>query len=325
MEQLPSLPAGLVLMKHEPRIVMAKEVLEIATSKVRVDYEFRNDSDEDITTLVAFPVPSYTFEQAVEAFFGDAKFDDFHLFVENEPKNFSVEARAYIGRHEITELLKRERIDISTFGHTSTKEGYDQPSADLQRVSKAAKRRLLAAGAFKGNNPNWRVEKKYYWTQAFPAHRIVRIRHEYSPVIGGSNTIALGFDTKKPNLTMDEKAYLEEYRSLCIDPVLERKLNQERRSDVRVPYNYVDFILTTANTWRTPIEDFTLIVDRPAPRKSLATHPTMKNEMLVSFCWNGVVEKIDPTHFRAHTIKFVPSKELHVGFIGVEQVNPEKY
>ncbi len=36
---------GIVVMKHEPRIVMAKEVLNISPKKVIVDYDFRNDSD----------------------------------------------------------------------------------------------------------------------------------------------------------------------------------------------------------------------------------------------------------------------------------------
>jgi hypothetical protein len=46
---------GLVLMKREPRIVMAKEVLRISAKSVLVDYDFRNDSDEDITLLVEKP------------------------------------------------------------------------------------------------------------------------------------------------------------------------------------------------------------------------------------------------------------------------------
>jgi len=46
-------------MKRERRIAMAKEVLQISATKVIVDYDFRNDSDEDITTAVAFPIPDY--------------------------------------------------------------------------------------------------------------------------------------------------------------------------------------------------------------------------------------------------------------------------
>jgi hypothetical protein len=44
---------GLVVMKREPRVAMAKEVLQISPTKVIVDYDFRNNSDEDITTSVS--------------------------------------------------------------------------------------------------------------------------------------------------------------------------------------------------------------------------------------------------------------------------------
>jgi hypothetical protein len=40
---------------------MQKERLFISTEKVRVEYEFLNDTDQDIVTEVAFPIPEYNF------------------------------------------------------------------------------------------------------------------------------------------------------------------------------------------------------------------------------------------------------------------------
>jgi hypothetical protein len=57
-----SIAAGGIVMVHEPRITMQKEVLRISESKVQVDYEFRNDTASDITTEVAFPVPAYSLD-----------------------------------------------------------------------------------------------------------------------------------------------------------------------------------------------------------------------------------------------------------------------
>jgi len=51
-------PGGLVA-RRERRIVMAKKVLRISPEKVVVDYDFRNDTDQDVTTEVAFPIPPY--------------------------------------------------------------------------------------------------------------------------------------------------------------------------------------------------------------------------------------------------------------------------
>ena len=54
-----SIAAGGLVPRRETRIVMAKEVLRISDKKVVVDYDFRNDTDEDVTTEVAFPIPPY--------------------------------------------------------------------------------------------------------------------------------------------------------------------------------------------------------------------------------------------------------------------------
>jgi hypothetical protein len=104
----------------------------------------------------------------------------------------------------------------------------------------------------------------------------------------------------------------KELNSFCIDGRLHGILQSVVESkDKSASYTYVDFILTTANTWKTPIEDFTLIVERAHWRKSLRDY--------VSFCWNGPVAKIDDDHFSAHAINLVPSKELRIGFFDVEE------
>jgi hypothetical protein len=54
-----SIAAGGIVMTRESRITMAKEVLFISESKVVVDYDFRNDTDADITTEIAFPIPDF--------------------------------------------------------------------------------------------------------------------------------------------------------------------------------------------------------------------------------------------------------------------------
>jgi hypothetical protein len=300
---------GLILMKREPRIVMAKEVLTISPKRVLVDYDFRNDSDQNITTVVAFPVPAYSLADAQEAFFGDAGFDDFELSVQGKPLKFRTEARAFIGKREITSLLAREHINAASFGHTNFKDGYDSPSDDLTHVSAAARNRLIIAGAFdKDGKANWKVVKKYYWTQTFPAHGMVHLRHQYSPVLGGSNTIG------NPAVYQGKDATWE-YTKSCPTPALRESLSSIWNEYWKKPgdhegsplwINYVSFILTTANTWKTPIEDFTLIVERPHDPKY---------KTYVSFCWDGPVEQIDADHFSAHINGLVPRKELLIGFI----------
>ena len=66
---------------------------------------------------------------------------------------------------------------------------------------------------------------------------------------------------------------------------------------------WVDYILTTANSWKTPIKDFTLIISRAGGGKEY-----------VSLCWDGPIKTLDAGHFIARATNFVPKKELHVVF-----------
>jgi Domain of unknown function (DUF4424) len=76
--------------------------------------------------------------------------------------------------------------------------------------------------------------------------------------------------------------------------------------------HWVDFILTSANTWKQPIEDFTLIVARGKPEED-------KTQAFVSFCspQGAPVEKLDADHFQVHLTNFVPQSELRIGYFDV--------
>jgi hypothetical protein len=309
---------GIILMKREPRITMAKEILQISPTKVIVDYDFRNDSAEDITTTVAFPIPAYEFGQ-LQISFGDPTFEDFKLSIDNKPTHYLIEARAFLGKQEVTAILRRERIDIATFGHWNQKiSDYSTPGADFIQTNAVAKARLIRAGIFdKDGVAQWRVEKKYYWTQTFPAHGAVHISHAYTPAIGGTNSVRYGLEAANlpagKRSDPDTRATIAEIESLCLTPPLKKSL-LDLSQKYAVPFNYVDFILTTANTWKTPIEDFTLIVERPKAK--------VGDTPLISFCWDGPIEKTDATHFTAHTVDLTPTKELRVGFIYADKGNP---
>jgi len=196
------------------------------------------------------------------------------------------------------------QADIASLGHAPEADR----SPDIQRRSPTQREQLEKLGRIDrdGGEPLWRVKKKYYWQQTFPAHKIVHIRHEYMPILGASNSIVYGMGSE-PNANS-----ARELKSFCIDGRLRAILQDVvDRKKKRASYSYVDFILTTANTWKTPIEDFTLIVERAYRRESLKDY--------VSFCWDGPVTKIDADHFSAHAVNLVPTRELRVGFFDVEE------
>jgi hypothetical protein len=299
---------GIVVMKREPRIAMAKEVLRISFQKVIVDYDFRNDSNEDITTEVAFPIPDY--DNDLDRSGRVAAFDDFQLMIDGKPAHSDVEARAFLKSVEYTLLLNSMHIDIASFGHATRKDRYP----DIEKLTAEQKNRLLAVGLIDSDDGEmlWSVRKKYYWRQ-IPAHKIVHIRHEYSLISGNENSIDYGMG---PN---PDKYRAEEIKTFCLDGGLHTMLQDianGKTHDKKAWYGYVDFILTTANTWKTPIEDFTLIVERPH-WKNYKGESDLGD--YVSFCWDGPVKRIDADHFSAHIENLVPTKELRIGFFGVER------
>jgi hypothetical protein len=308
---------GIILMKREPRIEMQKEVLTIGVREVRVDYEFRNDTDEDITTGVAFPVPGYKldWDRYSIHLLG---FDDFRLTVEGKPAHFDVEIRAKMGRQDVTDVLRKYGIDVKTFGH------FDDDShlaRDLRKLSTAQRSSLAKAGLIEAetdqDEAKWTVEKKYFWSQTFPAHTTLHISHEYSPVVGFGMVPEASFRAAKQSASPAErrsidadKDSLAEVKSVCPTDQLLSNLDRAsgRSADGYGNLQYVDFILTTANTWKQPINDFTLFVERPVDKDG---------KYLVSFCWPSIVEQVGPNLFRAKAADLIPEHELRVGFFQV--------
>lgn len=300
-------------MGHERRITMAKEVLKISLDKVVVDYDFRNDTDRDVTTEVAFPIPDYDF--AIEQV--DPKqqgFDDFKLWIDDVLTKSNIETRALVKGKDLTAILNKTRVDIGSFGHAD-----DHRSEDIDRLNSQQRIQLKQAGLIdEDGTPLWTVRKKYYWQQTFPAHKTVHIRHEYTPADGATDSVKYG-------LVQGDKESAEELKSICVEGPLLRTMKQIANSkDLDAVYFYVDFILTTANTWKTPIEDFTLIVERPRPKAVSAVDKVLATDLgasYVSFCWDGPVTNFDADHFEAHATNYVPKKELRVGFFEVSKGN----
>ena len=321
--------------RRETRIVMAKEVLRISEKKIVVDYDFRNDTDQDVTTEVAFPIPPYTNEiDGPEA--SEQSFSDFQLEVGGKPVPFMTEAKATLNSMDVTALLLADYIDIPTFGHfvdtVNSKHEEVMDSPDFSRLPQTTRGQLVKAGIFEldpAPEGQWTVHLQYHWTQTFPAHSTVHIRHEYSPVAGFTLVTQATVEEALAQFTHIQSAdgNPEEGKLLagfCVDqPMLstlarqlQENASQDKAASKRLVTElvfpqWIDFILTSANTWRQPIEDFTLIIERPQAEQD--------GKVLISFCSpaNGKVEKLDADHLQVHLTNFVPVSELHIGFFEV--------
>jgi uncharacterized protein DUF4424 len=328
-----SIAAGGLVARRETRIAMAKEVLRISPDKVIVDYDFRNDTDENVTTEVAFPVPPYTYGPDNPAI-SDASFSDFKLLIDGKTIAFQTEAKATLNGKDVTAILTADKIDIASFGHLKETDGASAAiqTPDVARLPQAEQQRLAKLGLFDAEDGwgLWTVHLQYHWTQTFPAHSTVHIQHQYTPVEGGElmlpDTLENVTEHKQPTGDADTVKYalqdMQRLESLCPDPSLlsgmiaQIKASAPGYGQYAHPH-WVDFILTSANTWKQPIEDFTLIVERGKPEETNA--PTF-----VSFCppQNAPVQKLDANTFQVHLTDFVPKDELRIGYFDVPPAAP---
>lgn len=311
---------GGIRLKQERRIAMVKERLYISKKRVRVEYEFRNESQQAVTTEIAFPIPDYQCDLG----YGWSPFDDFKVWVEGAELPYQTQVHALLGDRNITSILSGFGINIGTFGdfRDGASNGNAVPQASQSQMDKLSTENLdhlISLGAIEAPgkhivdryHPLWTVEKTYHWTQMFPAGSVVRIAHEYTPGTGDVNQ--LSFDA----LEEPQKAGLHNrYADCgCPDKTLKETLTKAVKNRIKhqdadqaifgrnsFSGSWVRYILTTANTWKTPIKDFELIVERDPGE-------------FVTFCWDGPVEKAGANSFRARIKDFVPSKELTVYFL----------
>jgi hypothetical protein len=295
-------PAGGLQWTREPSVTMMKERLTISPQKVTVEFEFLNETDEPVTAKVGFPIPEYEYEEPgpyIRSKVWD--FNDFTVRVNATPLEYQVEERAFVNGEEHTEILTKFGIDIGTFGDANKNpndptEGDDQ----LTRLSKEQKEELIRLGLMDQDSyPLWSVRTMYHWTQLFPAREIVRICHEYTPVTG--ECLFTPDSLREKRCGVDGSA-----KDICVpDDLIEHVKKQvlptsDGEGLFRV--SWVKYILTSANTWKTPINDFELIVDKSGADYAL-------------FCWDGEAPQEDARRLVARAKDFIPKKELTVYFL----------
>lgn len=298
-----SIAAGGIILRDEKRVSMRKELLTISPSTISVEYEFVNESPADVTTEVAFPVPEYRY--GFDALEGPLDLGGFRAWVDGSEINVTKQVRALVAGKDHAPVLHELGVDVEHHGNYDPTD-WQAPGRPNQiaSLSSEALERLVSLGLVEPEKPErgwprWTVAITWHWTQTFPAGRAVKVRHEYTPAVGHR-----GFpDGKLP-------AFGSEFPDACAGDALVRA--QARAVASAQPgkpaghrwftVRWVNYILSTARSWKTPIPDFELIVEGPAAS-------------LVTFCWDGRVEKVGESRFRAKAKDFVPSKELTVYFL----------
>jgi Domain of unknown function (DUF4424) len=273
------IPAGGIEFKKENNISIENEYLFISKNKIEVSYVFKNHSDSDITTIVAFPVPEYDFNDVLTEIHDDVAFRDFTVAVNSKNVNYNEDVRAVFNGKDVSKMLQDMNVAVNDYG------GYELEDI-FARTNEKGKRKLSELGMLSSHGyPAWKISRKYYWDQIFPANKFINIKISYTPQYGWDGSAAEG--------DMFKFGYYKE--AACIDSSSEKWFSKHKYISVA----WVSYILTTANNWQGPIKDFHLILEKS------------KGE-LMSLCFDYPITKTGPTRFESHVKDFVPEKDLTV-------------
>lgn len=301
------LAAGGLVLSRTDAIAMASEDLYVSTSEIRVRYRFVNQTDNDVTTLVAFPLPDITAPSEEYNFVipepdAATNFLDFKTMIDGLPVAMQVEQRALALGVDRTELLNSLSVPIAPHTQDVTERLDALPQATLNELAELG---MIAYDEFdigKGwerhARPLWLARTTYYWKQTFPAGQEVSVEHRYRPSVGGSAQTSVGADYADATSMRD---YTERY---CLDDGFIRaaKAMQQRKpktGTLIASEQRFEYVLTTGANWAGSIREFHLTVDKGDPQN------------LVSFCMDGI-KKVSPTRFEATREYFWPERNLAV-------------
>jgi len=293
---------GLTLSK-ENNISMNSEVLVISKTKISVSYEFENKSNKEIEVVIGFPIPPYgTWEPALGEPF-PPNFDDFTVFVEGEKITYSKEVKAVVENgDDLTSFFKSRNIDYPNFGgfnYEIFESGKikEFPAYQINKLKNEDRKFLMSKNALtKDGFPLWLKKVTYYWTQKFPPQKVVHISHSYSPYIGHS----IG------NTAYEKPFEYERAGGACLDKSLDKTLRHYMTNEGKgyIEYSWTRYILQTANSWKSPIQNFKLILKKEPSEKT--------SKQYLSLCWNGKFNKLSDTEFVSEIKDFVPDKDILV-------------
>lgn len=318
-DSLAVLAAGGLQLETSADIVMEEEELFLSTKDIRVRYTFRNESDNDITARVAFPLPDLTF----------GPIDNYMLPNEHDP-NF-VDFSVTVDGKQITPLLEERAFSVEPMelSGVATPQGL-RPGTDVTAKLKAAdlplnarltswaeklrsipaqtretliKENILQELGTDDLAPLWSLRATYHWEQAFPVGKRIVVEHRYKPVVGSryfsgqdwSHGLGWGAAEMKD---YEQQFCLDRAGKAGVEHLLDQAAAQSTsNNDTFVLADEVQYILTTGANWKGPIKRFKLTIDKGLPHGVL------------SLCMDGI-RKTGQTTFEINRTDFTPVKDV---------------
>ena len=264
------LPTGGVVFEKQDGIQMQVEALYIRPEQIEVNYIFRNTTDKDITTQVFFPLPPISAVLDFYRYYEDAEHHfNFNLWINGKKTDYQTHFTLEQNEREVPAVALQlwktpeETLDFRQFHERVSA----MPEADRQTLVDG---NYLKWDWMFVENPQtneweegqgWAIEDgddkmwqkliSYSWQQTFPAGKTVHIRHTYTP---SHQTTNVGHPFSR---CIDMES--QKYQDFVFIPENESKYSWHHLD----AQDYVEYILTTANNWQGPIENFNLLVESP--------------------------------------------------------------
>lgn len=297
--------SGLILSRSDG-IAMESEELFVSADRITVDYLFRNSSDQNVATIVAFPMPDISGNPWSVPAIPDNTSDnflDFTVSVDGKAVTPQLEQRVFAAGLDVTAELRARNVPLYPFGDAALAALAALP----QDVADQWQERGIitideyddGSGWKRVRSPYWMLKSTYWWRSVFPANAAVRVSHRYKPSVGGSAGL-----TFVPEGRLQGEAFEAYKQKYCLDKGFENAVakivKSARDGDPQVSETRISYILTTGGNWATgAIGKFKLTVDKGSPRN------------LVSFCGHNVV-KTGPTTFEMTATEFYPDRDLEI-------------
>ncbi|WP_168880197.1 DUF4424 family protein [Rhizobium sp. P28RR-XV] len=302
---------GLVLQKTD-KIALVSEELYLSTTLIRISYRFRNLTNADYSTTIAFPMPAFpgggSNSTTVVPDPASDNFMKFQTIVDGRPAPSQLEQRAFLtvnGKADVEITDKLKALHIPLVPTSDATEAAIRRLTDVQRKD-LANANILDPGSDDYNGqpatlyPLWTLQSRYWRNQTFPKGKDLIVQQSYVPVVGSQSSLSIG----SPDMDRDRLNFYRE--TFCTDETfmkaargLYKKVADDNATTFQAFEQYLSYVITSGGNWAGPIGDFKLIVDKADPK------------MLVSFCGNGV-KKISPTQFELDIKNYEPDRDIDV-------------
>jgi hypothetical protein len=295
----PPLAAGGLLVGPNAGLTVAAQDLRVSEKAIEATWDFVNASDRDLTTLVAFPLPTLTPIDAdlFEGRGGDpVDFLASTIEVDGKKITPTVEQHASVLGLDVTARLAADGVALNPYTGPKAREALAALAPDKRGFYADRGMAVWLEGAPTGLA--WTVSTTFHWMQSFPKGKTVRIVHRYRPMVGRELVTEATLDRwATPGAGRDAP---------CLDKAggeaLRKALAAAKRPDgsTALMQRRIAYRLAPPDGPAGPIGHFRVTVEKPKPTT------------LAAVCLDGATAKAGPTGLVFEATNFVPKSDLSV-------------